>query len=213
MEIDPERLRTSRRKERQGAKRKTTQANLLRSRWNQSANEGLNIWQENNLGQGGGIAGHMDNSQNGPPSQRYLNKEIACKTQILRAPLPRRIGRSAHWLATFFDSLGGRGGIHGLPFFDPYLHSGTFLRGGHFENCPKKTANFRFSQVLALTFAPFFLAPSRFRSLRFVVSHSAEPPRQFFVLLKKKAEIWSEDLGKRWILYRKHALRSPPFPH
>ena len=138
VKIGPERFRTSRQTGRQGAKRNTTRANLSRSKWNRSAAQRLKIWRENDLGQGGGIAVHMDNSQNDPPSKRYLNKEVACKTQILLAPLPRRIGCSPHWLATFFDSSGGCWGTRGLPFCDPYLNSGTFLRGGHFENCPKE---------------------------------------------------------------------------
>ena len=85
------------------------------------------------------------------------------------------------------------------------------MRGGHFENCPKKNRKLSYFAALALTFAPYFLVPSKFRPLRFVVSHSAEPPKQFFVLLQKKSRKMARGLGEALDSLQKACFALTPF--
>ena len=75
----------------------------------------------------------------------------------------------------------------------------------------KKNRKLSYFAVLALTFAPYFLAPSKFRPLRFVVSHSAEPPKQFFVLLRKKSRKMARGLEEALDSLQKACFAFTPF--
>ena len=75
----------------------------------------------------------------------------------------------------------------------------------------KKNRKLSYFAVLALTFAPYFLAPSKFRPLRFVVSHSAEPPKQFFVLLRKKSRKMARGLEEALDSLQKACFALAPF--